>query len=44
MTRRTIDGTSNPAVLKGARSKNNGRYNGNGRHWATPPRKTSFVT
>jgi phage N-6-adenine-methyltransferase len=24
-------------VLGGARAKNNGRYNGNGRHWATPP-------
>jgi site-specific DNA-methyltransferase (adenine-specific) len=37
MTRRTIDGTNNSAVLRGARAKNNGRYNGNGRHWATPP-------
>jgi site-specific DNA-methyltransferase (adenine-specific) len=24
-------------VLGGVRAKNNGRYNGNGRHWATPP-------
>lgn len=37
MTRRTIDATDNAAVLGGARAKNNGRYNGNGRHWATPP-------
>lgn len=35
--RRTIDASDNPAVLGGVRSKNNGRYNGNGRHWATPP-------
>jgi len=35
--RRTIDGSSNPALLAGARAKNNGRYNGNGREWATPP-------
>lgn len=35
--RRTIDGTTNPAVLGGARAKNNGRYNGNGREWETPP-------
>ncbi len=34
--RATIDGTDNPAVLGGARARNNGRYNGNGRHWATP--------
>lgn len=37
MTRRTIAGTSNAAVLAGASARNNGRYNGNGRHWATPP-------
>jgi len=35
--RPTIDGTSNPAVRKGATAKNNGRYNGNGREWETPP-------
>jgi site-specific DNA-methyltransferase (adenine-specific) len=34
---RTIDGTVNPAVLGGARTRNNGRYNGRGRDWATPP-------
>lgn len=33
----TIDATSNPSVLGGMRAKNNGRYNGNGRDWATPP-------
>lgn len=36
-SRRTIDASDNPAVLGGMRSKNNGRYNGDGRHWATPP-------
>ena len=35
--RRTIDASDNAAVLGGVRAKNNGRYNGNGRHWATPP-------
>jgi phage N-6-adenine-methyltransferase len=35
--RRTIGASDNPAVLGGARAKNNGRYNGNGRHWETPP-------
>jgi phage N-6-adenine-methyltransferase len=35
--RRTIAASDNLAVLNGAQSKNNGRYNGNGRHWATPP-------
>lgn len=34
---RTIGASDNPALLAGARAKNNGRYNGNGRHWATPP-------
>lgn len=34
---RTIDGTDNAAVIGGAKARNNGRYNGNGRHWATPP-------
>jgi phage N-6-adenine-methyltransferase len=32
----TIGGTSNPAVLSAASTRNNGRYNGNGREWATP--------
>lgn len=35
--RRTIDASDNPAVLGGVKAKNNGRYNGNGRYWATPP-------
>ena len=35
--RRTIEASDNPAVLGGVRAKNNGRYNGNGRHWGTPP-------
>jgi site-specific DNA-methyltransferase (adenine-specific) len=34
--RRTIAGTSNRAVVHGARARNNGRYNGNGREWGTP--------
>lgn len=34
--RRTIDSTNNPAVLGAAATRNNGRYNGNGREWATP--------
>ncbi len=35
--RRTIGASDNPAVLGGVRARNNGRYNGNGREWATPP-------
>lgn len=35
--RPTIGGTGNPAVRGGTTAKNNGRYNGNGREWATPP-------
>jgi phage N-6-adenine-methyltransferase len=35
--RRTIAGTDNAAVVKTGSSRNNGRYNGNGRDWATPP-------
>jgi site-specific DNA-methyltransferase (adenine-specific) len=35
--RRTIASSENPAVLGGMKAKNNGRYNGNGRHWETPP-------
>lgn len=34
---RTIAGTDNPSVVGAARTRNNGRYNGNGREWATPP-------
>lgn len=37
MNRRTIDASDNPAVLGGMKARNNGRYNGNGRHWETPP-------
>lgn len=35
--RRTIGGTSNNAVVNAAGTRNNGRYNGNGRNWETPP-------
>lgn len=35
--RRTIASSEDPALLGGVKAKNNGRYNGNGRHWATPP-------
>jgi phage N-6-adenine-methyltransferase len=35
--RRTIAATDNPSVVRAAAHRNNGRYNGNGRHWATPP-------
>lgn len=35
--RRTIGASDNAAVLGGMKAKNNGRYNGNGRHWETPP-------
>ena len=34
--RRTIEGSVNPAVVHGMRTRNNGRYNGNGREWGTP--------
>lgn len=37
LARRTIDASSTPAVVNGMRTRNNGRYNGNGREWATPP-------
>lgn len=37
MTRRTIDASDAPAVVNAAQTRNNGRYNGNGREWATPP-------
>lgn len=33
----TIDASQNPAVVNGMRARNNGRYNGNGREWETPP-------
>lgn len=33
----TIDASTNKALLGGMRAKNNGRYNGNGREWRTPP-------
>lgn len=35
--RTTIARSENPAVIAGMRTRNNGRYNGNGREWATPP-------
>lgn len=35
--RRTIEASNNLAVLGAAQTRNNGRYNGNGRHWETPP-------
>jgi phage N-6-adenine-methyltransferase len=37
IARRTIDASDRPAVVAAARTRNNGRYNGNGREWATPP-------
>lgn len=36
-TRRTVAASDNPAVVNGMKTRNNGRYNGNGREWATPP-------
>lgn len=35
--RRTIGASCNPAVIGGMVARNNGRYNGDGRHWETPP-------
>jgi phage N-6-adenine-methyltransferase len=35
--RTTIGSTGNVAVLGCAKARNNGRYNGNGREWETPP-------
>jgi len=35
--RATIDASDRPSLVSGMRAKNNGRYNGNGREWATPP-------
>lgn len=37
MSRRTIAASDNPAVVNTMKTRNNGRYNGNGREWATPP-------
>lgn len=34
---RTLGASNNVALLKGLASKSNGRYNGNGREWETPP-------
>ena len=34
---RTLAASDNPAVVQGMKARNNGRYNGNGRKWATPP-------
>jgi hypothetical protein len=35
--RRTIGASNNLALLGGMKARNNGRYNGDGRHWETPP-------
>jgi site-specific DNA-methyltransferase (adenine-specific) len=35
--RETIGSTRNLAVVGSAKHRNNGRYNGNGREWETPP-------
>jgi phage N-6-adenine-methyltransferase len=35
--RRTIEASNNPSVVHAAVVRNNGRYNGNGREWETPP-------
>lgn len=35
--RQTIDRSENTAVIHGMRTRNNGRYNGRGRDWETPP-------
>lgn len=35
--RQTIGGTERACVTKAASTRNNGRYNGNGREWETPP-------
>lgn len=37
MSGKTLCGSDNPAVVNAARSRNSGRYNGNGRDWETPP-------
>jgi phage N-6-adenine-methyltransferase len=36
MVKRTIDGSENRSVTKAGVTRNNGRYNGNGREWGTP--------
>lgn len=36
MSRRTIAATDNVSVVSAAVTRNNGRYNGNGREWGTP--------
>jgi phage N-6-adenine-methyltransferase len=35
--RRSIDASNRAAVVNVATARNNGRYNGNGRNWETPP-------
>ena len=35
--RRTINASERPSVIGAMKAKNNGRYNGNGREWGTPP-------
>lgn len=37
LARRTIASTDNPSVVGAAVARNNGRYNGSGREWTTPP-------
>jgi phage N-6-adenine-methyltransferase len=37
VSRRTIGASNNAALLGGMNAKNNGRYNGSGREWETPP-------
>lgn len=37
MSRRTIESSDRASVVNMAKTRNNGRYNGNGREWATPP-------
>jgi phage N-6-adenine-methyltransferase len=34
---RTLGASNNVALIRGLAAKSNGRYNGNGREWATPP-------
>jgi phage N-6-adenine-methyltransferase len=37
VSRKTIGATDSRSVIGAAIHRNNGRYNGNGREWATPP-------
>jgi phage N-6-adenine-methyltransferase len=37
VSRRTIDCSDRPGVIAGMKARNNARYNGDGRMWATPP-------